>query len=165
MNASSAFLLDQVCSFHAFSLLMSAPHHYCQYPQLMELADLACAQALEEYYPVKNYRRVLVCCRPRNSGGDRLGAARYLGIFGFEPTIYFPKVSMYERHDLRRGWRCEFYFILILFLSASMTYEPNSSYLLLSIDVAQLKPTLQQSPRSLMHKYEKSQSSLPLLWK
>ncbi|KAF8843347.1 YjeF N-terminal domain-like protein [Paxillus ammoniavirescens] len=59
--------------------------------QLMELAGLACAQALATVYSKEKYRRVLVCCGPGNQGGDGLVAARHLGMFGYEPTIYMPK--------------------------------------------------------------------------
>lgn len=44
----------------------------------MELAGLACAQALESVYPVTTHPRVLVCCGPGNQGGDGLVAARHL---------------------------------------------------------------------------------------
>ncbi|KAG9315867.1 YjeF N-terminal domain-containing protein, partial [Chiua virens] len=69
MNASGAFSIDQ----------------------LMELAGLACAQTLARVYDKEKYRRVLVCCGPGNQGGDGLVAARHLGMFGYEPTIYMPK--------------------------------------------------------------------------
>jgi len=59
--------------------------------QLMELAGLACAQALATVYSKEKYRKVLVCCGPGNQGGDGLVAARHLGMFGYEPTIYMPK--------------------------------------------------------------------------
>ncbi|KAF9220913.1 YjeF N-terminal domain-like protein [Gyrodon lividus] len=59
--------------------------------QLMELAGLACAQTLAMVYGKEKYRKVLVCCGPGNQGGDGLVAARHLGMFGYEPTIYMPK--------------------------------------------------------------------------
>lgn len=58
----------------------------------MELAGLACAQTLAKVYNKDKYPRVLVCCGPGNQGGDGLVAARHLGLFGYEPTIYMPKV-------------------------------------------------------------------------
>jgi NAD(P)H-hydrate repair Nnr-like enzyme with NAD(P)H-hydrate epimerase domain len=74
----------------------------------MELAGLACAQALEKCYPVKEYPRVLVCCGPGNQGGDGLVAARHLGMFGYKATIYMPKVRN-VLHDSGREW-CAFHF-------------------------------------------------------
>ncbi|KAI0365718.1 YjeF N-terminal domain-like protein [Pilatotrama ljubarskyi] len=59
--------------------------------QLMELAGLACAQALATVYNREKYPRVLVCCGPGNQGGDGLVAARHLGMFGYKPTIWYPK--------------------------------------------------------------------------
>ncbi|KAJ3799809.1 YjeF N-terminal domain-like protein [Lentinula aff. detonsa] len=59
--------------------------------QLMELAGLACAQALARVYDKKRYPNVLVCCGPGNQGGDGLVAARHLGMFGYTPTIFMPK--------------------------------------------------------------------------
>ncbi|THU97125.1 YjeF N-terminal domain-like protein [Dendrothele bispora CBS 962.96] len=59
--------------------------------QLMELAGLACAQTLARVYNKDKYPRVLVCCGPGNQGGDGLVAARHLGMFGYQPTIYMPK--------------------------------------------------------------------------
>lgn len=47
--------------------------------QLMELAGLACAQALATVYKRETHPRVLVCCGPGNQGGDGLVAARHLG--------------------------------------------------------------------------------------
>ncbi|KAL1950363.1 hypothetical protein VTO73DRAFT_5487 [Trametes versicolor] len=59
--------------------------------QLMELAGLACAQALATAYSREKHPRVLVCCGPGNQGGDGLVAARHLGMFGYKPTIWYPK--------------------------------------------------------------------------
>ncbi|KAJ2934506.1 hypothetical protein H1R20_g1283, partial [Candolleomyces eurysporus] len=59
--------------------------------QLMELAGLACAKVLATVYAKDRYPRVLVCCGPGNQGGDGLVAARHLGMFGYEPTVYMPK--------------------------------------------------------------------------
>ncbi|EIN12563.1 YjeF N-terminal domain-like protein [Punctularia strigosozonata HHB-11173 SS5] len=64
--------------------------------QLMELAGLACAQTLQRVYSREKYPRVLVCCGPGNQGGDGLVAARHLGMFGYKPTIYYPKPGSKE---------------------------------------------------------------------
>lgn len=61
--------------------------------QLMELAGLSCAQAIEKVYKKESYSRVLVCCGPGNNGGDGLVAARHLYHFGYSPTIFYPKRS------------------------------------------------------------------------
>ncbi|XP_008329312.1 NAD(P)H-hydrate epimerase [Cynoglossus semilaevis] len=63
--------------------------------QLMELAGLSCATAITRGYPltslVKPRPSVLVVCGPGNNGGDGLVCARHLKLFGYEPTIIYPK--------------------------------------------------------------------------
>lgn len=59
--------------------------------QLMELAGLSVASAIEEVYGVQQYRRILVICGPGNNGGDGLVACRHLFHFGYKPTIFYPK--------------------------------------------------------------------------
>ncbi|XP_053387118.1 NAD(P)H-hydrate epimerase-like isoform X2 [Mercenaria mercenaria] len=63
--------------------------------QLMELAGYSCAVAIANCYPVekmtKDSHAVLVCCGPGNNGGDGLVCARHLKMFGYKPTIFYPK--------------------------------------------------------------------------
>lgn len=63
--------------------------------QLMELAGLSCATAITRAYPltslVKAKPSLLVICGPGNNGGDGLVCARHLKLFGYEPTILYPK--------------------------------------------------------------------------
>ena len=58
--------------------------------QLMELAGLACAQAVCLTYPTCPLP-VLVCCGPGNNGGDGLVMARHLQHLGYTPHIHYPK--------------------------------------------------------------------------
>lgn len=64
-------------STHAFSI-----------DQLMELAGLAVAQAIQKEFAPSS---VLVICGPGNNGGDGLVAARHLKQFGFSPEVLYPK--------------------------------------------------------------------------
>lgn len=61
----------------------------------MELAGLSCALALAKAYPLekmtKNSGAVLICCGPGNNGGDGLVCARHLKLFGYRPTLFYPK--------------------------------------------------------------------------
>jgi len=57
--------------------------------QLMELAGLAVAKAVEKSYPSRG--EVLVVCGPGNNGGDGLVAARHLALFNYKPTVVYPK--------------------------------------------------------------------------
>nr|XP_003415203.1 NAD(P)H-hydrate epimerase isoform X1 [Loxodonta africana] len=63
--------------------------------QLMELAGLSCATAIAKAYPPTSLSRspptVLIICGPGNNGGDGLVCARHLKLFGYQPTIYYPK--------------------------------------------------------------------------
>ncbi|XP_056154201.1 NAD(P)H-hydrate epimerase [Lampris incognitus] len=63
--------------------------------QLMELAGLSCATAVARGYPVTSLVKarptLLVICGPGNNGGDGLVCARHLKLFGYEPTILYPK--------------------------------------------------------------------------
>ncbi|KAI6182129.1 NAD(P)H-hydrate epimerase [Aphelenchoides bicaudatus] len=61
--------------------------------QLMELAGLSCAQALNSVY---KKGPVLVLSGPGNNGGDGFVCSRHLKLFGFEPTIIYPKPSKSE---------------------------------------------------------------------
>ncbi|KAG0182788.1 hypothetical protein DFQ28_000028 [Apophysomyces sp. BC1034] len=68
--------------------------------QLMELAGLSVAQAVQKSFDTKEYSRVLVCVGPGNNGGDGLVAARHLHHFGYRPSIYYPKQpnkDLYQR--------------------------------------------------------------------
>uniref|UniRef100_H0W4F9 NAD(P)H-hydrate epimerase n=1 Tax=Cavia porcellus TaxID=10141 RepID=H0W4F9_CAVPO len=63
--------------------------------QLMELAGLSCATAIAKAYPAASLSKsppaVLVICGPGNNGGDGLVCARHLKLFGYQPSIYYPK--------------------------------------------------------------------------
>ncbi|KAL0076174.1 YjeF N-terminal domain-like protein [Phycomyces blakesleeanus] len=68
--------------------------------QLMELAGLSVAQAVQKTYNSEKYSRVLVCVGPGNNGGDGLVAARHLYHFGYKPSLYYPKQpnkDLYQR--------------------------------------------------------------------
>ncbi|XP_050786492.1 NAD(P)H-hydrate epimerase [Gopherus flavomarginatus] len=63
--------------------------------QLMELAGLSCATAIAKAYPPSSFTKsppaVLIVCGPGNNGGDGLVCARHLKMFGYEPSVHYPK--------------------------------------------------------------------------
>ncbi|KAI9470062.1 MAG: YjeF N-terminal domain-like protein [Benjaminiella poitrasii] len=68
--------------------------------QLMELAGLSVAQAVQKSFDNSKLPNVLVCVGPGNNGGDGLVAARHLHHFGFKPSVYYPKQpdkELYQR--------------------------------------------------------------------
>ncbi|VDK85171.1 unnamed protein product [Dibothriocephalus latus] len=46
-------------------------------------------------YPLESLKvadgAVLICCGPGNNGGDGLVCARHLKLFGYKPTVYYPR--------------------------------------------------------------------------
>eukprot|EP00794_Sanderia_malayensis_P019500 gene19500-21426_t len=76
--------------------------------QLMELAGFSVASSIAKAYPVEELKKaigengngskcdVLICCGPGNNGGDGLVAARHLKLFGYAPSIFYPKRSAKE---------------------------------------------------------------------
>lgn len=67
--------------------------------QLMELAGLACAQAMLECYPPDHFTSALVMCGPGNQGGDGLVAARHLHQFGYKVQVWCPRRKQGELFD------------------------------------------------------------------
>jgi len=75
--------------------------------QLMELAGLACAQAVSLTYPDQKELPVLVCCGPGNNGGDAYRSPRVFGEkccdkfgdeFGDSPYFVINLVTMLVTH-------------------------------------------------------------------
>jgi NAD(P)H-hydrate epimerase len=102
LNAADAAALDVE--------LMSSPGFSLE--QLMELAGLACAEAV---YQVAQERRslsssteppqILLVCGPGNNGGDGLVAARHLVMFGYNCDIVYPKQSS-KQHFINLVQQC-----------------------------------------------------------
>ncbi|KAL9937071.1 hypothetical protein V8E36_004306 [Tilletia maclaganii] len=88
ISASVAASLDQE--------LMHPDQGAFSLDQLMELAGLACAQAVFRSFPPDQAPIVLVACGPGNQGGDGLVAARHLLHFGYTPRVWYPKRGKQE---------------------------------------------------------------------
>lgn len=59
--------------------------------QLMELAGLSVSISIAKLYNKSSHSKVIVCCGPGNNGGDGLVCARHLKMFGYSPTVIWPK--------------------------------------------------------------------------
>ncbi|KAJ9511752.1 hypothetical protein QJQ45_022617 [Haematococcus lacustris] len=68
--------------------------------QLMELAGLSVAAALQQQYPLPGFRRVLVLAGPGNNGGDGLVAARHLSHAGYDVKVLYPSAAKAAAHPL-----------------------------------------------------------------
>ncbi|CAG0901020.1 unnamed protein product, partial [Cyprideis torosa] len=94
LNQKEAIEIDQkLFNEYAFSV-----------DQLMELAGLSCATAIAKAYP--EAKKILVCVGPGNNGGDGLVCARHLSLFGFIPTIHYPKRPQKDLY-IRLTTQCE----------------------------------------------------------
>ncbi|PWN29569.1 YjeF N-terminal domain-like protein [Jaminaea rosea] len=91
ISASEAAAIDEE---------LMAPHSEggCGYmlPQLMEIAGLACAQALARSYPPTSFPQLLVAAGPGNQGGDGLVAARHAVLWGYDVRVWYPKQAKGE---------------------------------------------------------------------
>ena len=88
LNSTTAALIDKK--------LMSPEYGYTL-EQLMELAGLSCAVAINQRYPLKS--NILIICGPGNNGGDGLVCARHLKTFGWNPLVYYPNAEkMYAKN-------------------------------------------------------------------
>ncbi|UZJ52763.1 hypothetical protein CBS101457_002083 [Exobasidium rhododendri] len=76
--------------------VLMSPEGAFSIAQLMELAGLACAQAVYACYPPERYPNVLVAAGPGNQGGDGLVAARHLIHFGYDVSVWYPKEGKTE---------------------------------------------------------------------
>nr|CAG4648810.1 EOG090X0AXR [Polyphemus pediculus] len=79
LNQTEAIQIDEI---------LFNEYHF-KVEQLMELAGLSCATSIAEAYP--NAKDVLICVGPGNNGGDGLVCARHLKLFGYNPSVFYPK--------------------------------------------------------------------------
>jgi len=81
--------LNQIESQELDKVLVSDQYGFT-IDQLMELAGLSVAEAINDYFSLDTYPKILVCCGPGNNGGDGIVAARHLKSFGYSSKILCP---------------------------------------------------------------------------
>lgn len=87
LNSVKAALIDKQ--------LMSPQYGYTL-EQLMELAGLSCALAINKEYQTispTSSQKIFIIAGPGNNGGDGLVCARHLKILGWNPTVYYPNAE------------------------------------------------------------------------
>lgn len=100
-NTSSATMVKYLLQDEAVNIDLELFNQYkFSVDQLMELAGLSCATAIAKCYQAgPESGSVLVCCGPGNNGGDGLVCARHLKLFGFSPSVYYPKRTEKPLYD------------------------------------------------------------------
>lgn len=93
--------------------LMSSTYGFSS-DQLMELAALSCAQAINDSYPASSHPSVLIICGPGNNGGDGLVCARHLVQFGYRVRVLYPKEAKAGSLYARLLTQCQMHEIPIL---------------------------------------------------
>lgn len=105
-NAASVTYLTQEAS-QSFDKELMGDDYAFTLQQLMELAGLSVAAAVEKCYSSDKFRRILVICGPGNNGGDGLVAARHLQLFGYDVSVLYPKRSGREPFYANLVRQCE----------------------------------------------------------
>ena len=114
--------------------------------QLMELAGLSCAQAIESSYSKGD---VLIVSGPGNNGGDGLVCARHLKHFGFFPSIIYPKHS---NNDLLKRLVKQNEQLGIPFLDFTSTFDLNNFNLIIdAIFGFSFKPPIREPFPQILH--------------
>ena len=90
LHSSKPVYLDAYLNQHDAKELDQELFNSWDVAQLMELAGLSVACAVQEVFPPG---RILIIAGKGNNGGDGIVAARHLCHFGFQPEIVYPKVG------------------------------------------------------------------------
>ena len=88
MSIPTSVILGQDEAKNLDAWLMSDSGGSYSLQQLMEIAGLTVASAVEKYY--SKMTRILIVTGPGNNGGDGLVAARYLALFNHQVIVYRP---------------------------------------------------------------------------
>ncbi|ESO09541.1 hypothetical protein HELRODRAFT_73647, partial [Helobdella robusta] len=99
--------------------------------QLFEIIGFLCASVFAKAYPksslTKDKGSILVCCGPGRNGAEGLVCARHLKLFGYRPTVFYPKPAS-EEINLSLTDQCERHGIPFLFYLPSEPQLIADSY-------------------------------------
>lgn len=130
--------------------------------QLMELAGLSCASAIEYLYPISAYPRPLIICGPGNNGGDGLVAARHLRHFGYFPEILYPKAPQKPLYQ-RLVKQCKSLDIPVHINHKSINFDTYSILVDAIFGFSFEAGSIRDPYDSVLHEITKLQSAMPLV--
>uniref|UniRef100_A0A7E4ZQ61 NAD(P)H-hydrate epimerase n=1 Tax=Panagrellus redivivus TaxID=6233 RepID=A0A7E4ZQ61_PANRE len=156
--ASTASLLKYLNQEDAIAIDQELFNEYgFSVDQLMELAGLSCAQAVASLYPKG---KVLVIAGPGNNGGDGIVAARHLKLFGYTPSILYPKPS---KNDLMQRLVKQTTLMDISYLeSLPSDYPSDFKVVVDAIFGFSFKPPIRDPFGDILKTLIKHQSTLPI---
>lgn len=128
--------------------------------QLIEIAGLSVAQAIQVSQLAKSKKRILTIVGPGNNGGDGLVASRYLKEYGYDIEIYVPKEPKNDLYK-RLIQQCKSY--NIPFVSGKVIDELNEKNYDLIIDSIfgfSFKGSIREPYNSIITKISESKISI-----
>ncbi|SCU98325.1 LAMI_0F14114g1_1 [Lachancea mirantina] len=136
--------------------------------QLMELAGLSVAQAVQKQYPISIYqkRQILVVAGPGNNGGDGLVCARHLALFGYQPVVYYPKRSSKIEFYSQLVRQLDFFGVPVLGSDDKWTHYLTSPETVCIVDAIfgfSFKPPMREPFGSIVSELVKVQNAVPIV--
>ncbi|CCH61989.1 hypothetical protein TBLA_0G00400 [Henningerozyma blattae CBS 6284] len=136
--------------------------------QLMELAGLSVAQAVQHSFPptaTNSNKHILVLAGPGNNGGDGLVCARHLKLFGYNPVVYYPKRNGRVEFYSQLVHQLEFVHVPLLDDSDWLTYlQPDRTLCIVdALFGFSFKPPLREPFTTIMAEVARVQQNLPVV--
>ncbi|CCK70778.1 NADHX epimerase KNAG_0F01100 [Huiozyma naganishii CBS 8797] len=135
--------------------------------QLMELAGLSVAEAVQrEFPPAATRKGVLIVAGPGNNGGDGLVCARHLKLFGYDPVVYYPKRSSRTEFYGQLVKQLDFFNVPVLSETENWTQYLNPDRTLCVVDAIfgfSFKPPMREPFAEIIKRLHAVQESVPIV--